>query len=67
MRKLIGLGIVVFLAVVATVPGWSLIGFSQSLAKNQQVVDYIFYFITIVVVTLLVVAVYKLLLEDDKD
>ena len=65
MKKLIGLGIVIFFAVLATVPGWSLIGFSQSLAKNQQVVDYIFYFITIVVVALLVMVVYKFLLTDN--
>ena len=65
MKKLIGLGIVIFFAVLATVPGWSIVGFSQSLARNQQVVDYIFYFLTIVIVALLIVVVYKFLLADD--
>lgn len=67
MKKLIGLSIIIFFAVLATVPGWSVIGFSQALAKNEQVATYIFYFIGLVVVALLVVVAYKLLLEKDED
>ena len=61
MKKLIGLGIVIFFAVLATVPGWSLIGFSQSLAKNQQVVEYIFTLLTIVIVAVLLIVAYNFL------
>ncbi|MGM0439064.1 MAG: hypothetical protein ACQEP3_01360 [Patescibacteria group bacterium] len=64
MRKLIGLSIIVFFAILATVPGWSIIGFSQSLAKNEAVATYIFYFLATVVVALLVMVAYKFLLSD---
>lgn len=64
MKKLIGLSIVIFFAVLATVPGWSIIGFSQALAKNEQVATYIFYFLATIVVALLVIVAYKFLLEE---
>jgi hypothetical protein len=65
MRKLLGLLIIVFLAVMATVPGWSIIGFSQALANNQQVVSYIFFFMAVLFVALLIITVYWLLLKGN--
>ncbi len=64
MRKLLGLLIIVFLAIMATVPGWSIIGFSQALANNEQVVSYIFLFMALLFVALLIITVYWLLLKD---
>ncbi len=67
MRKFIGLSIIMFFAVLATVPGWSIVGFSQALAKNEQVATYIFYFLAAVVVVLLVMVAYKLLLGPNDE
>ena len=67
MRKFIGLSIIMFFAVLATAPGWSIVGFSQALAKNEQVATYIFYFLAAVVVVLLVMVAYKLLLGPNDE
>jgi hypothetical protein len=64
MRKLIALLIIIFFAVLATVPGWSIIGFSQALANNEQIVSYIFLFMALAIVAILIVLVWWLLFKD---
>ncbi len=66
-RKMIGLGLLIALATIAVIPGWSIVEFATAMATNEEVASRVFVLLAILVIAIVVVVIYKALLSSSDE